>query len=54
MQLQKLDGQEVNYLVEKKLEGIIQAISRYDFHYKNNKWDYPTEYYTNKFVDIEI
>lgn len=38
----------------KKLEGIIQAISRYDFHYKNNKWDYPIEYYTNKFVDIEI
>lgn len=38
-----------------KLEGLSQAINRYKFHTKENKWEYPMEYYNNKGVqDITI
>lgn len=38
-----------------KLEGLSQAIDRYKFHTKENKWEYPMEYYQNKGVqDITI
>jgi hypothetical protein len=30
-----------------ELEGFSQAISRYKFHVKNEKWEHPMEYYQN-------
>jgi len=42
-------------LAGKKLEGFLQAITRYKFHSENDQWDYPMEYYQNKgSIDIKI
>lgn len=38
----------------RKIEGVKQALARYDFHIRADKWDYPQEYYTKGFVDIEV
>ena len=37
-----------------KLEGLIQAIERYKFHIEIDNWDYPQEYYSTKYLDIEV
>jgi len=36
------------------LEGLHQSIDRYKFAEKNNKWDYPMEYYQKGEIDIKI
>lgn len=38
----------------RRLEGLTQAVKRYKFHIKEDKWDYPMEYYQNKILNIEI
>jgi len=37
-----------------KIEGLNDAISRYKFHFDNNQWDYPQEYYEQEYLNIEI
>lgn len=37
-----------------KLEGLHNALNRYKFHKESDKWDYPKEYYSQEYLDIEI
>ena len=37
-----------------KYEGLIDAVERLEWHTKNEKWDYPVEYYEKKHLDILV
>jgi hypothetical protein len=36
------------------IEGFVQAVKRFKFHSSNDLWDYPMEYYEQKYLDIEV